>query len=182
METKQLIKTGRVIAILSFLIGTAIFIVYYLTSADFLLSLGGVFILVAAIINSIFLILILRRYSKEKHYKTHLFITAGIILLNIPAFLFYSWVTFLLMDTMRISFINSTQETITELKITGCQNKTIKKLDVGQSEMIWINIEADCTINIDYLLNGESKKETVLGYATTSMGQKMKYKIGEKKE
>ncbi len=94
METKQLIKIGRIIAILSFLIGTVIFVLYYLTSVDSFLFVGYIFIVVVAIINSIFLILIAVRYSKEEHHKTHLFITAGIILINIPALLFYSWVTF----------------------------------------------------------------------------------------
>ncbi len=67
------------------------------------------------------------------------------------------------MDIMRINFVNYSQETITELKITGCQDKTIKKLEAGQSETVWISIKGDCTINIEYLLNGEQKKENVLG-------------------
>lgn len=180
METKKLINTGRTIAILSLLIGTAIFVFYYLTSADFLLLVGYIFIVIVAITNGIFLILILLRYSKDKNNKFSLFITSGIILLNIPVLLFYSWVTFLLMDIMRINFINSTKETLTELKITGCQDKKIQKLKAGQRESVWIVIYDDCEIDIEYIINGKTKKEIVVEYATTSMGQKMKYKIGEK--
>jgi hypothetical protein len=86
------------------------------------------------------------------------------------------------MDTMRIRFINSTKETLTELKITGCQDKKIEKLEAGQSETVWISIKGDCTINIEYLLNEETKKENVLSYTTSSMGHKMKYQIENKKE
>jgi hypothetical protein len=182
METNQLIKTGRIIAILSLLLGTAIFVLYYLLSSSFLLFTGYVFVVLAGIINSIFLILVLLRYSKEKHHKLQLFITAGIILLNIPMLLFYSWVTFLLMDIMRIKFVNTTQEAITELRIKGCQNKKIQKLEAGKSELVFISIKDDCAINITYSINGQSKNETVLDYATTSMGQKINYKIGEKME
>ncbi len=182
MEIKKLIKTARTIAILSLLIGTAIFVIYYLTSADLILFLGYVFVVVVAVINSVFLILIFIKYSKQEHYKTSLIITAGIILLNIPVLIFYSWITLLLMNTMRIKFINSTEQTITELKITGCQNKKIKELEVGASETIWISVRKDCSIKINYLLNGKTKNETVLNYATTTTGQKIKYKIGEKRE
>lgn len=180
MTTKKLIKTGRAIAILSLLIGTAIFVLYYLLSSDLLLFSGYVFIVVTAIINSTFLILILIRYSKEKHHKIHLFITAGIILINIPVLLFYSLVTVFLSNTMRIEFINSTKETITEVKIRGCQNKTLKKLEAGKSETVWISIEKECAIVIDYKINEESINETILEQATTNTGHKMKYKIGKK--
>ncbi|WP_375559288.1 hypothetical protein ACE193_16315 [Bernardetia sp. OM2101] len=182
MKTAKLIQTGRAIAILSLLIGTAIFVVYYLTSTDFLLLIGYVFIVLSAITNSIFLILILIQYSKKESHKFPLFITAGIILLNIPVLLFYSWITFLLMDIMRINFINSTTETITEIKIKGCQNKNIKQLEAGQSESAWVVIKGDCEIDIEYLIKGKLEKETVVQYATTSMGHKMNYKIGKKTE
>lgn len=182
METKKLIKIGRAIAILSLLLGTVIFVLYYLLSSSFLLFTGYVFVVLAGIINGIFLILVLLRYSKEENYKLHLFVTAGIILLNIPILIFYSWITFMLMDIMRIKFINTTQETLTEINITGCQNKKIKELKTGQSEIVWIAIKGDCTINIEYLIKEKSRKETVMEYATTSMGQKIKYKIVEKKE
>ncbi|PIY09245.1 MAG: hypothetical protein COZ18_08325 [Flexibacter sp. CG_4_10_14_3_um_filter_32_15] len=180
MKTEQLIKIGRTLAMLSFLIGTAIFVMNYLISADSFLLIGYIFIVLAVVINSIFLILIFIKLSKEKQYKTQLIISAGMILLNIPVLLLYSWITSLLLNTMRIRFVNSTKETITELKITGCQNKKIKKLEAEKSETVWISIKGDCTITIEYLLNGEPKKENVLEYATTNTGHKMKYKIGEK--
>lgn len=182
MKTKQLTKTGQTIAILSLLIGTAIFVMYYLTSADLLLLIEHIFMVASAIINGLFLVLILLRYSKDKDNKFSLFLTAGIILLNVPVLLFYSWVTSLLIDIMRIRFVNATQETLTEIKITGCQNKKIQQLEAAKGQSVWIILHDDCEIEIEYIINGKAKKETVLKYATTSMGHKMKYKIGEKIE
>ena len=93
------------------------------------------------------------------------------MLLNIPVMFFYCWVTIILLNTMRITFANSTQTTLTNINVVGGGGH-IDKLESGESETVWVDIIGDCSIDIDYLYNGQRKEESVAGYVTSSMGQK----------
>lgn len=65
-----------------------------------------------------------------------------------------------------------------DINITGCETEYIDKLEIGESETVWIDIPNDCSISIDYLTNGKRNEEVVAGYVSNSMGQKMNHKIG----
>ena len=92
--------------------------------------------------------------------------------------LIYGWVAMVLLNNMRITFTNSTQTVLTDIKIDGCEPAQIDKLDPGATKTIWVGITGDCSINIYYLKNGQAQREEVAGYVTTNMGQKMNYNIG----
>jgi hypothetical protein len=178
MTTKRYIKLGRQTALISFLFGTGIFGIYYMTSSIELLLIEYAFIAFIGLINIGILISILVKANKDKDNKKNLLMTCGLMLLNIPIMLFYCWVVIILLNTMRITFTNSTKSTLTNINIYGCGGGQIDKLEVGESETVWIDITGDCSINIDYLSNGQKKVENVVGYVTNSMGQKMKHNIG----
>ncbi len=182
MTSERHIKIGRQTALISFLFGTTIFGIYYMTSSIELLLIGYAFIALTGLINIGILILILVKANKDKDNKKNLLKTCGLMLLNIPIMLFYFWVTVILLNTMRITFTNSTQSTLTNINIVGCGGGQISKLEVGESETVWVDITEDCSINIDYLSNGQKKVENVVGYVTNSMGQKIKHNIGGLKE
>ena len=82
------------------------------------------------------------------------------------------------MNTVRITFINSTGTDIKNLKIEGCEEKYIQKLSSGQSKTIWINIPHDCGVDITYQLNGQIKHEDVTGYVANEDGYITTFKIG----
>lgn len=178
MTTEQHIKLGRQTTLISFLLGTGIFGLYYLTSALELLLIGYGFIPLIVLINIGILISILVKANKDKNNKKKLLMTCGLLFFNVPIMLFYSWIVIILLNTMRITFTNSTQSTLTNINIVGCGGGQIEKLEVGESETIWIDITGDCSINIEYLSNGQKKEESVVGYVTSSMGQKMMHNIG----
>jgi hypothetical protein len=178
MTTEQHIKLGRQTALISFLLGTGIFGLYFLTSSFELLFIGYGFIALTGLINIGILISILLKANKDKDNRKKLLTACGLMLLNIPVLLLYCWVAIVLLDTMRITFANSTQTTLTNINIVGCGGGHIDKLEIGESETVWIDITGDCSINIDYLSNGQRKEESVAGYVTSSMGQKMKHNIG----
>jgi hypothetical protein len=182
MTTERYIKLGRQTALISFLLGTAIFGLYFLTSSFGLLFLGYGFIALTVLINIGILISILVKANKDKDNRTKLFTTCGLMLLNIPVMLFYCWVAIILLNTMRITFTNSTQTTLTNINIVGCGGGHINKLESGESETVWVDITGDCSISIDYLSNGQKKEESIAGYVTNSMGQKMKHNIGGQNE
>jgi hypothetical protein len=182
MTTKRHIKLGRQTALISFLLGTGIFGLYFLTSSFELLFIGYGFIGLAGLLNASVLISILLKAKNDKDNRIKLFTTCGLMLLNIPVMLFYCWIVIILLNTMRITFTNSTQTTLTNINIVGCGGEHIDKLESGESETVWVDITGDRSINIDYLSDGKKKEESVASYLTNSMGQKMKHNIGGKNE
>ena len=180
MTTERYIKLGRKIALISFLLGTAIFGLYYLTSSFNLLFVGYGFIALTGLINIGILIPILFRASNDKENRKKLLMTGGVMLINIPVMLLYCWAAIILLNTMRISFTNDTQTVLTDLNIVGCSGGHIDKLNISENKTVWVRITGDGSLYIDYLTNGQRKKETVAGYVTTSMGQKMKHTIDGK--
>lgn len=152
-----------------------------MTSAFELLFAGFGFIVIIGLINISVLIAILIKAGKDKARK-RLLNTSGLMLLNIPVMIAYSWVAIILLGTMRITFINETDTTITDINIVGCGGN-IDKLEVGESQTVWVGITGDCSIYVDYLSNGQRMEETVAGYVTSNMGQKVRHKIdGKDKE
>jgi hypothetical protein len=182
MTTERHIKLGRLTALISFLLGTIIFGLYFLTSSTNFLFLGYGFIVLTGLINMGILIFILVKARRDKDNGKKLLTTCGLMLLNIPVMFFYCWVAIVLLNTMRITFTNYTLSTLTNINIVGCAGGHIDKLKVGQSKIVWIDITGDCLINIDYLLNGQRKEEMVVSYATGLMGQKIKHNIGGQNE
>lgn len=178
MTTEQSISLGRQTAFFSFLLGTAIFVGYFLTSLFQLLVLGFAFIVLIGLINLGVLIFILVKARSDNDNSIKLLKTGGLMLLNIPALLFYCWMVVILLNTMRITFTNATQKTLTNINIEGCSGGYIDELEVGDSKTVWVSITGDCSITIDYLTNGQQKQERVASYVTKSMGQKIKYAIG----
>jgi hypothetical protein len=81
---------------------------------------------------------------------------------------------------MRITFTKSTDKKLTDINILGCKTQYISELKPNESKTIWVGITGDCSITLEYLENGKLKKETVAGYVTNGMGQKMKHKIDGK--
>jgi uncharacterized membrane protein YiaA len=177
MTTNRHIKLGRIIALISFLVGTVIFGLYYMTSAFELLFVGYGFIALIGLINIGVLIAILTKARKDKENRSRLLKTCGLMTLNIPFMIVYCWVAIILFGTMRITFTNETGTELTDINIIGCGGGHIDKLEIGESETVWVSITGDCSIDIDYLSNGQRKEEVVAGYVTSSMGQKVNHKI-----
>jgi hypothetical protein len=178
MTTNRYINLGRLTALISFLIGTGIFVLYFSTSASKLLFLGYGFITLTGLINIWILIAILKKAKRDIGNKAKLNWTAGLMLVNIPVMLIYCWVAIKLLDNMRITFTNATEAILTDIHIDGCETEYIDRLDVGESKTVWVAIKGDCRIGIGYFANGQRRSEEVAGYATNGMGQKMKYNIG----
>ena len=177
---KRLIKLGRNTALISIFLGTLIFGLYFLTSLFNLLFIGYGFIVLAVLINIGILFAILIRAIKDKENRKQLLTTSGLMLINIPIMLLYCWITTILLGTMRITFTNETGTPISDIKIIGCGGGYIDKLKNGESKTVWVKITVDCSIFLDYYSNGQRKQETVAGYVTSSMGQKINHKIDGK--
>ena len=182
MKTEWHIKFGLQTTLFSFLLGTSIFVLYFLTSSSELLLIGYLFIAFAGLINIGVLILILVKAYKDKDNRKKLLTTCGIMLLNVPVMLVYSWIVIILLNTMRITFTNLTLTELTNINIVGGGGGYIDKLEIGESETVWVDITGDCSINIEYLFNGLKKEENVTGYVTSGMGHKLKMNLYAKNQ
>ena len=178
MTTQRLSLIGKWTALISFLGGIFIFLLYYLTSADSLLFLGYGFIAIVGLINLGLLISLFVRASHDKDNRKKIYSTCGLLLLNIPIMLSYCWFAIILLATMRITFINTSQTKLSDIQTIGCDSKHIDSLQPGQSQTIWVGINGDCALDIEYFANGQKKIETVAGYLTSGMGQKLTFNIG----
>ena len=183
MTAEKHVKAGRLTALISFLIGTIIFGLYFLTSAPELLFIGFGFIAITGLINLGVLLAILIKSGRDKQNRKRLLNTSGLMLLNIPVVIAYCWIAIILLGTMRITFTNDTNTTLTDINVVGGGGGHIDQLAVGESKTVWVKITGDSSISIDYLSGRQRKKENVFGYLTTSMGRKAKHKIdGKDKE
>lgn len=183
MTSEQYIKSGKLIALISFFVGTIIFGLYYWTSAFKLLFIGYGFIALMGILNIVFLVAILIKSTRDQTNRKKLLHTSGFMLLNIPILIIYCWIAVILLGTMRITFTNGTEANLTDINIVGCGGGHIDKLSIGESKTVWVKITGDCSISINYLSNGKRNKESVAGYVTHNMGEKVKYRIeGKDKE
>lgn len=182
-QSQRYITIGRVIALISFLIGTLIFITYYFTSNSDFAFLGYGFVVFAGIVNLILFIKIILLSFSDRPNQRKLLKTAGIMLLNIPIMLVFVWFSMVLISTMRITFTNEIGHHLTDIKILGCETKYIPELKPNQSKTVWVGIPNDCSLTLEYVENGELTSETIAGYVTTGMGHKMKHRIdGEDKD
>lgn len=178
MKTELHIKIGRQTSLLSFVLGTGIFALYFFTSFFELLFVGFIFIALSGLVNIVILLLILLKANKDRDNRMKLLKTCGLMLLNVPVMILYCWVAFILLNTMRITFVNSTQFTLTNINVAGCSGGHIDKLNEGESKTIWVDITGDCSITIDYLSNRQQKEERVTGYVTSNDGKKIRHNIG----
>jgi len=178
MDSTKLISIAKTTALITFICGTIILLLFYLTNGAEIGMLGLLYTALMIIINLVVLARLLLLSYRHK-IKRHLVLKAtGLMLLNIPIFIFYCWIGITLLNTVRITFINTTQKEIDDLKISGCEEKYIPKLSSGQSKTVWVSIPHDCGVEISYKLNGQTREEDVTGYVTNEGGYIMTFKIG----
>jgi hypothetical protein len=120
---------------------------------------------------------------REKENRKRLLLTGGIISLNIPVIFFYTYLVFVLYDTVVVRFKNDTEKTLTNISVTGCDERTIQDLHPGQTEIEWIPITKSCIENrivIAYEIDGTVQREVVDGYVIS--GRRISHKIGDNRK
>jgi hypothetical protein len=178
----SIFKLGKWIAILSFVIGSAFFWTYFISDNSEIIFTAYYFVIFAVIVNSIVLIILFLKPTLKTENRNKKLVTSGFILVNIPIALIYFYFVLILVNTMRITLKNETGKPITNLEITGCETVIIDRLEIDESKTCWIGIDRDCSIDLQYNLNGELITDEVFSYVTTSMGLKAEFRIGTQKE
>jgi len=182
MKIESLIQLGKLTAIVSFLTGTAIFVLFVFTQYDGLFLFGYYFLLVASIINLCVLLWITTTSTNDSKLKKALRNATILILSNIPVAAIYIIGIMTLLSYMRITIVNKTNSEISNIRIYGCDEENIAKLRPNEQAKKWILINGDCMIGLKYAEKGIQKEETIASYVSGPMGQKIRYEIGGKSD
>jgi hypothetical protein len=180
METDELIKRSLKVSFASFLFGTGLLVLFFFTSSYFFAMASVPIILVLGIVNLFLLGRLGLKGLKETRNRKKLLRTAGIISFNIPVVFLYLYFVFTLFDTVVVRFKNGTNETLTNISVIGCDERTIDVLRPGQTQIEWISITKKCIENnivIQYEIKGRLQREIVHGYVIE--GRRINHEIGD---
>lgn len=170
---------GKRTALITFIIATSICLLFIFTGNMRFGFWGYLFFLGAFVVNLITLIFLLIKAKKSEH-PIYIYRGISLMLLNIPVAVFYFAIGIYFTGIMRIRIENNTGSDIMDVTITGCEQKKIDFIKDGEFENVWINIPNDCGIQLYYQdAQGEPRSETMVGYASSGMGQKITHQIGK---
>jgi energy-coupling factor transporter transmembrane protein EcfT len=176
MTKKKLNRVGYLTAFLTFAIASFIMFGHYHGWSGDLERKGILFIPVALIANLGVFVFILIKGSRIGENGT--FRSIYVMLLNIPVAFFCFWFAMFLMGYYRVTVINDTSSKITQINLSGCDEKSINKLDPGESATVWIGINGDCSLGITYLdKNKKVNSHIVAGYLCSGMGRRADHHI-----
>jgi len=177
MDNSTITSTAKTTALITFIGGTILLLVFYLTNNREIASVGLIYAVIMTIVNLLVLGKLLIQSYQYKIKRQIIFKVAGLMLLNVPILVLYCWIGIILLNTVRITFVNKGPTEIKDLKISGCEENYIEKLSSGQSKTVWVSIPHDCGVSITYKLNGQTKEEDVTGYVTNEGGYITTFKI-----
>lgn len=176
MTKQKLNRIGFITAAVTFIIASFIMFAHYQGYRGDYERYGLLFIPFAFIVNVIVLIIILVVANKKGIKGPFRSIYA--MLLNIPYSIFCLWFAIFLMGYYRVTIINDTKSKITNIKLTGCDSESVKSIESGESETVWIDINNDCSLHISFVdKNGVIQTDIVAGYLCSGMGQSDDYHI-----
>ena len=120
MKTNSLIRTGQTVAVSSFIVGSLIFWLYYTYVDPRLILIGIAFLVVAGLANLWFLVKVFNLRSPDTKTKKRIQVAKLLILFNVPAAVTYILVTLILLGSVRLTIVNSTDVTLYDLNLQGC--------------------------------------------------------------
>jgi hypothetical protein len=94
MKSGKYFSLGKRTSLLSFITGTLIFGVYFLTSNSNLLFVGYGYIVLAGIASLLLLIAILVKLNSDSTNRKGLLKTIGLMLINLPLMSLFIWLNY----------------------------------------------------------------------------------------
>lgn len=180
MTKRQLNNIGYFTAAVTFLIATLILIAFYKINSSYLALCGLLFVPVGFLIN-VTVIITMLVLAKKNEIKVPL-TSILTMLLNIPYAIFCIWFANFLLGTYRLTIINDTKAEINKIELSGCESKSIKNLEPGETETVWIKISGDCMMYMNYINKDGIKKEVIIAdYLSAGMGKSEEYQLSGKK-
>ena len=86
-----IVEVSRVVALVSFVLGSLILILFYLTNSAALIMVGSIFLVIAFVINCVFLLGLVMKLATDKSDRKRIVLSLVLILLNIPIVFLYAY-------------------------------------------------------------------------------------------
>lgn len=182
MQSKNESKLGNKLALSLFVSGFITLIFLYISptwSGDIVDFLYGLTVALI-VINVVYFGRLVFKIIKSKGDRKKLYRTCMVMLINVPFLASFAFVGVIIKSHLRITFTNSTEKVLTDVRLIGCEDYTIPKLNIGQSKTIWVEVQNDCAVSVVYEIEGQVAQEIVVGYATPGFGEKVKYTLVKK--
>ena len=178
MKPEKLIKKGRITALVSFLIGTLLLIIYYFTISDYIAIAGMIYVILALIINLLIVAFLLFSFIQiDKTQKAGILKTIGLMSLNIPIALICFYVVVLNVFKIIVTFENKTGENLTEFIVLRPDYMNIGELKINSSKTVRMRNPRIRDIVVEYNLAGEKHEVQFLYFFGTSENR-VKYQVG----
>lgn len=178
MTAQQLQKNGIKVVLLSVLTSLLIFLLHYFTYIENFIYVEYFLIFVGLALNVIIILRIVNHTNKHRRHKKTLRIGMAFNVLTIICLLLaFKYISGLL-DTLRINLVNKSAYELKDIKLTGCQKTRISSLKPGDSYLVAIKVNRNCSVGVSYNENGSQKNKLLSAFVTESMGQRLTFEIG----
>ncbi len=164
MNPIKLSQLARFCALISFLLGTFLLGWYVFSLHSKVEEYGLNYIAVAAVLNTLILLMVIIVALKQPGERKKLLARAGFMLINIPITVLYFWVVLALQDYVRVNFKNNTDLPITEIQISGCGEASLKSIQPKEEETVWVKLEMEGSLQFQYKMNGNPAGDIISGY------------------
>jgi hypothetical protein len=145
--------------------GSQLFSLGYLVAGAFLF-----FCLVALVY------IFMQRGHTEKVFSA-VVLTVGLLLASGTLISVYG-----LEHAVRVTFVNSTDRPVSNIKLSGCITESLPEIPAGGSTTTWINND-ECKLTISYLHNSNLYIRTIFNALPDSLqGQELTYDFGKSRE
>lgn len=166
----HLIAQSRVFAFVSSAMAAGLLLWFFLSLSVISLILWYVFLPVTVFFSLIFLLSVSRYAKVFPQWQTRLINTRLIVFANLSFVCLCLLLSFCLLNVLRVTFENVSEATLTHIEVSGACHAKIDQLRKGESQTLWMGIEKEGRLLVEYVCGGETKQEEVMGYVTHHMG------------
>jgi hypothetical protein len=180
VATRSFLKMCLRVSLTSFLLGTAMLVLFFFTSDLLVALVCAPVVLVIGVYNLKLLLLLAWRGRRQKENRKELWRAGAIMSLNLPVALLYSKVVLMLSNTLLVRLVNTANQPLRQVVVLGCgEQRPLADLQIGQSTIFWLPISRACferTVVVRYKVGQSTRQAIINGYVVES--KRINLKIG----
>jgi len=180
MPTCIFINTCLRTSLYSLLLGTALFGLFFWANDSLVGVLSAPIVLVIGVYNLKLLLLLAKRWYREKENRKQLWQTGLLMSLNIPVALLYAKMVLVLSNVLLVRLVNTAGQPLHNLVVLGCgEQRPLADLQPGQATILWLPISRACferTVVVQYTAGKTTQRATIDGYVIE--GQRINLPLG----
>ena len=175
LEFKLFDIIGIGLTLLSFLVGTTLYLIFYYTEKDVIIDIGLWFFLIAFWSNLVVGVLLIVVAIVKKRKATGIALIA--LFMNIPVGAIYFGSILSLMSDYRVVLENNSDQEIRNIKLFSQRTEYAKidSLASGARKKIIFGAKEDGRLDIKFVKGGVEYEDFIFGYITGGGNEKCRY-------